>query len=65
MKMNEGTLDRVVRVILGGTLISQVFMGLQSSLGWVGVIPLLTGVIGFCPIYKVFNLQTCPLKVKH
>lgn len=62
MKTNEGTLDRVIRVIVGLVLLSTVVIGPQSLVGLVGLIPLLTGLIGFCPLYKVFGLSTCPLK---
>lgn len=61
MKTNEGTLDRVIRVIVGLVLLSTVVIGPQSLIGLIGLIPLLTGVIGFCPLYKIFGLSTCPL----
>lgn len=61
MKTNEGTLDRVIRVIVGLVLLSMVVIGPQSLVGLIGLIPLLTGVIGFCPLYKIFGLSTCPL----
>jgi hypothetical protein len=60
--MNEGTLDRVVRVILGIGLISLVFVGPQTPYGWVGVVPLATGALGWCPLYAMFGLRTCPMK---
>ncbi|MFX4227627.1 MAG: DUF2892 domain-containing protein [Porticoccaceae bacterium] len=61
MKTNEGTLDRIIRVIVGLVLLSTVVIGPQSLVGLIGLIPLLTGVIGFCPLYKIFGLSTCPL----
>lgn len=60
MKKNEGTLDRILRVILGLTLLSLVFIGPQTVWGLVGLVPLLTGVAGYCPLYKVFGFNTCP-----
>ncbi len=62
MKANEGTIDRVLRVLVGLGLISLVFVGPQTPLGWIGVVPLLTGLVGFCPLYAVLGIRTCPLK---
>ena len=62
MSRNEGTIDRVLRVVLGLILLSLVFVGPQTPWGWIGVVPLVTGLIGFCPIYKIVGLSTCPLK---
>jgi hypothetical protein len=61
---NEGMVDRSIRVILGVVLISLVFVGPQSPWGWVGLVPLITGIIGFCPLYKIVGLNTCPLDRK-
>ena len=61
---NEGMVDRSIRVILGVVLISLVFMGPQSPWGWVGLVPLITGIIGFCPLYKIIGLNTCPITHK-
>jgi len=62
LKRNEGTIDRVLRIILGAVLLSLVFVGPMTPWGWVGIIPLATGLIGSCPIYSIFGLSTCPLK---
>ncbi len=64
MKLNEGKLDRTVRVIIGLGLLSLVFIGPQSLWGLIGLVPLATGLIGFCPLYKVFGFSTCPLSSK-
>lgn len=61
---NEGMVDRSIRVILGVVLISLVFIGPQSPWGWVGLVPLITGIIGFCPLYKIIGLNTCPITQK-
>jgi len=61
MPTNVGTLDRVIRVILGIGLIALVFVGPQTPWGWVGLVPLLTALIGYCPAYQIFGLRTCPL----
>jgi hypothetical protein len=59
---NVGTIDRVLRVIAGLTLIALAlgyFPGYQSVWGWVGVIPLITGFVGTCPVYSLFGMNTC------
>ncbi|MBL27801.1 MAG: hypothetical protein CMM50_09680 [Rhodospirillaceae bacterium] len=56
---NVGTLDRVLRAIVGVVLIALVFVGPETPWGWIGVIPLLTAVVGFCPAYRLFGLRTC------
>ena len=63
MKTNEGNVDRIFRVVVGLGLLSLVFIGPQTMWGWVGIVPLLTGAIGFCPLYKVFGFNTCPLSI--
>jgi len=62
MPRNEGSLDRVLRVIVGLVLIALVFVGPQTPWGWIGLVPLLTGLIGYCPAYSLFGLRTCPLR---
>lgn len=64
MKTNEGKIDRILRVLLGLGLLSLVFVGPQSMWGLIGIVPLLTGAIGYCPLYQVFGLNTCPLHSK-
>ena len=61
MPRNEGGLDRALRIVLGLVLLSLVFVGPQSLWGLVGLVPLATGLIGFCPLYQIFGLNTCPL----
>jgi hypothetical protein len=61
---NEGTADRVIRVIIGLGLLSIVFVGPQTPWGWIGVVPLATGILGFCPLYKLVGLNTCPVPKK-
>ena len=60
MPRNEGSLDRLLRVIVGLVLIALVFIGPQTPWGWVGIVPLLTGIIGFCPAYALLGIKTCP-----
>jgi hypothetical protein len=56
---NEGTIDRVVRIVLGLGILSLAFVGPHSPFGFVGLIPLATGLIGFCPLYRVIGVNTC------
>ena len=58
MHTNEGSIDRVARVLLGSVLLSLVFFGPHTWLGLLGIVPLLTGVVGFCPLYRVFGVST-------
>ena len=64
MKTNEGKLDRTFRVVVGLGLLSLVFIGPQTMWGLVGLVPLLTGVLGVCPLYNVFGFDTCAINVK-
>lgn len=57
--VNEGTVDRSIRIVLGIALISLVFVGPQTYWGLVGVVPLTTGLIGWCPLYRLFGISTC------
>lgn len=59
---NEGTIDRVLRVILGLAVLSLVFIGPKTNWGYLGLIPLLTGLVGYCPLYRIVGLNTCPAK---
>ncbi len=64
MTVNEGTIDRIIRVVIGIALISLVFTGPQTMWGLVGIVPLVTGLVGFCPAYKLFGLSTCAVEKK-
>jgi hypothetical protein len=58
-KANVGGLDRILRVIVGLGLIAIVFVGPQTPWGWLGVVPLLTGLFGTCPLYTLLGIRTC------
>ena len=64
MTRNLGSLDRVLRIALGLVLIALVFVGPQSPWGWVGVIPLGTALVGFCPAYRLLGICTTAKKSK-
>lgn len=59
MPRNEGTIDRALRVIVGIVLIVMALRGLYTPWTWIGVVPLLTGLIGTCPLYSVLGINTC------
>ena len=59
MTRNEGTVDRSLRVVLGLFLLSLIFWGPQTYWGLVGLIPLVTGLVGSCPVYSVLGIKTC------
>jgi len=62
MSRNESNVDRVLRVVLGLVLLSLVFVGPQTPWGLIGVVPLVTGLVGVCPVYSVLGISTCPTK---
>jgi hypothetical protein len=62
MTRNEGNLDRALRIIAGLVLISLVFIGPQTPWGWIGLVPLVTGLVGMCPLYSILGINTCPMK---
>ncbi|MFZ3118625.1 MAG: DUF2892 domain-containing protein [Variovorax sp.] len=59
MKTNEGTLDRSLRIVVGLALIAMAATGVVGMWGYIGVVPLLTGAIGNCPLYTLLGLNTC------
>jgi len=64
MKTNVGGIDRFLRIVIGVGVISLVFI-LEGSLKWlglVGLVPLLTGLFGYCPVYALLGISSCPLK---
>jgi len=62
MIQNVGTGDRVLRILAGAVLIVAGLLGYIGAWGWLGVIPLATGLFRFCPAYLPFGLSTCPAK---
>lgn len=62
MHQNVGGIDRVLRVLIGLGLISLVFVGPQTAWGWIGIVPLATAVIGWCPAYLPFGIKTCKVR---
>ncbi len=62
MKLNVGGFDRIARIVFGLVLIALTLTGTVGVWGWVGVVPLLTGAVGFCPLYPMLGFSTCPMK---
>ena len=60
LNLNVGSVDRALRVVLGLALIGLVFVGPQTPWGWLGLIPLVTGLVRFCPLYSLLGFNTCP-----
>jgi hypothetical protein len=60
MKINVGTVDRTLRIGAGVVLIGLAAAGVVGAWGYIGVIPLATGLFRFCPLYSVLGLNTCP-----
>jgi len=59
MTVNIGTIDRVLRLVIGVVLIALVFVGPQTPWGWLGLIPLATAAFRFCPLYSLLGMNTC------
>lgn len=62
MKANMGTIDRSVRIIVGLLLIGLTLGGVIGLWGWIGVMPLATGLFRFCPAYSLFGINSCGCK---
>lgn len=62
LKTNEHSVERVVRVALGMTLVGLTATGSIGLWGYIGVVPILTGLVGNCPIYTLAGISTCPIR---
>lgn len=61
MKTNEGGMDRIARIAAGLVLIGLAATGTVGVWGWLGIVPLVTGAIGWCPAYTLLGINTCPV----
>jgi hypothetical protein len=59
MKQNIGNIERVIRVLAGLIILSLAFVGPKSPWAYLGIVPILTGVIGWCPPYAMLGISTC------
>ena len=62
MKSNVGGIDRTLRIVAGLALIGLAATGTVGAWGWLGIVPLATGAIGWCPPYAILGFNTCALK---
>ncbi|MFA6311454.1 MAG: DUF2892 domain-containing protein [Sterolibacterium sp.] len=62
MKVNEGSLDRILRVVAGLALIAWAVLFGGPVWAWIGLVPLATGAVGMCPLYSMLGINTCPVK---
>tara|TARA_R110001599_G_scaffold351246_2_gene582652 strand:+ start:189 stop:365 length:177 start_codon:yes stop_codon:yes gene_type:complete len=54
-----GATDRIIRIVVGVVLIALVFVGPQIVWGWIGIVPIVTALIGYCPAYSLLGIKTC------
>ena len=59
LTQNEHTLDRALRILVGAVLLSLVVIGPKTLWGLIGFVPLVTGLVGFCPLYRLLGISTC------
>ncbi|MBS1160818.1 MAG: DUF2892 domain-containing protein [Azonexus sp.] len=62
MKSNVGGIDKILRIVVGAGLIGATVAGVLPVWGYIGIVPLATGLMGWCPLYPLLGLSTCPLK---
>lgn len=62
MKLNVGGIDRILRIIVGLVLIGLAVTGTVGWWGYIGIVPLVTGLFRFCPAYGLLGMNTCPIK---
>jgi Protein of unknown function (DUF2892) len=61
MQTNESSIDRALRLVIGVVLLSLVVIGPKTYWGLLGLVPLLTGAVGFCPLYRLLGINTCAI----
>ncbi len=61
-KTNVGGIDRILRIVAGLVLIGLALTGKVGVWGWIGLVPLATGLMSSCPLYSIVGLDTCPMK---
>ena len=64
MKLNVVVIDRILRIVVGIVLIGLAATGTVGWWGWLGVVPLATGLFRFCPMYRLLGMSTCPVQNK-
>ena len=61
MQANVGTIDRILRIVVGVALVAMAVTGRVGAWGYVGLLPLATGLFRFCPAYRLLGIRTCPV----
>ena len=64
MKLNVGGIDRTLRILVGIALIALAATGTVGWWGYIGIVPLVTGLFRFCPLYSMLGMNTCPVQSK-
>lgn len=59
MKQNIGIIERIARIVIGAIILSLAFIGPETPWGYLGIVPLLTGLVGWCPPYHLLGISTC------
>jgi len=59
MKKNIGGIERIIRTVAGLGIVSLAFIGAQTAWAYLGIIPLITGLTGYCPPYAMLGIKTC------
>lgn len=62
MKTNVGSIDKILRIVVGLALVAAAATGYLGVWAWIGVVPLVTGLMGWCPAYSLLGMNTCPAK---
>jgi hypothetical protein len=62
MEKNVGGLDKMARILVGVCLIAATVAGFLPVWGYIGIVPLVTGLVGWCPLYRIVGLNSCPMK---
>ncbi len=62
MKVNVGGIDKIIRIIIGALLLILAATGTLGAWAWIGIVPLATGLMGWCPAYSLLGIKTCPMK---
>jgi len=62
MKNNVGGIDKILRIIVGAGLVGATAAGMLPVWGYIGIVPLATGLMGWCPAYTLFGIKTCPMQ---
>ena len=62
MEKNVGGIDKLLRILVGAALIGVTLAGMLPAWGYLGIVPLATGLLGWCPLYPLLGFNSCPIK---